>query len=438
MSRKILIVGSGAREHAIAAALSRSPQFPTLYVWGSGENPGMRDLAAATRVGSLTDGKAISEWAKSLGVDLAVIGPEAPLEAGVSDALWSVRIPVVGPKKTLARLESSKSFTRDLLMKHGIAYACPQFRRFDSMEGVAGFLSELGDLYVIKADGLMGGKGVKVAGDHLHTHQEALAWCEELIREGGAFVIEEKMIGEEFSLISFCGGSTLCHTPPVQDHKRAFEGDTGPNTGGMGSYSDADHSLPFLSRSDVEAAQAINAQVAEALFSETGERYKGMLYGGFMATANGIKVVEYNARFGDPECENLLTLIESDLVEGFNAVVEDSLNAQTVRFRRKASVCKYAVPEGYPDRPLKGFRFSIERVRSEGLYLGAVDIKDGVLVGTGSRTVAVVCTGNTLAEAEAKAEREICKIEGPLFHRTDVGTEALIARRVEHMRALRG
>lgn len=437
MSRKILIVGSGAREHAIAAALSRSPQYPMLYVWGSGVNPGMRDLSTATRVGSLLDGPSIAQWAKGLGVDLAVIGPEAPLEAGVSDALWAVGIPVVGPKKTLARLESSKAFTRDLLMNHGIAHACPKFRRFDSMEGVAAFLAELGDLYVIKADGLMGGKGVKVAGDHLQSHQEALDWCEELIGAGGAFVIEEKLIGEEFSLISFCGGRTLCHTPPVQDHKRAFEGDTGPNTGGMGSYSDADHSLPFLSRSDLEEARTINEQVADALHRETGEYYKGMLYGGFMATASGVKVIEYNARFGDPECENLLTLVESDLVAAFDAVIDDALDARSVVFRRQASVCKYAVPEGYPDRPMKGFPFSIDRVRSEGLYLGAVDIKDGVLVGIGSRTVAVVSTGDTLAEAEAKAEHEICKIEGPLFHRKDVGTDALIARRVAHMRELR-
>ena len=433
--RNILLVGSGAREHALAKAISRSRLHPKLCVYASSHNPGIEALATGVMVGKITDPEAVARWAEEQGVSMAVIGPEAPLETGVADALWAKNIPVVGPKQALAQLETSKAFTRDLMKKHNVG-GCPAYQNFNSMEGVGAFLESLGDAYVIKANGLMGGKGVKVAGDHLHSHEEAIAFCQELIDGGGEFVIEEKMIGVEFSLISLCGGKTLLHFPAVQDHKRAFDGDAGPNTGGMGSYSDADHSLPFLKHGEVEQARALNGQIAEALLKEIGEPYKGVLYGGFMATAKGVMVVEYNARFGDPECLNLMTLLEADFVELLEAVIEDKLDTLEASSRAKASVCKYAVPEGYPDKPLKGFEFSIDEVSDCELYLGAVDLKDGKLIGTGSRTVAVVAMGNTIAEAEAIAEAQINLIKGPLFHRKDIGTLELLQKRIDFMKSL--
>jgi len=436
MKKRILLVGSGAREHSLAKAICRSPQQPDLLVFASSYNPGIAELAHTQEVGKITDPVAVSDWAVKQGATLAVVGPEAPLETGVADALWEKGIPVVGPKQALAQLETSKAFTRDLLKNHAVG-GCPAYQNFDSMNGVADFLSELGEFYVIKANGLMGGKGVKVAGDHLHSHEEAIAFCQELIDGGGEFVIEEKMIGVEFSLISLCGGKTLLHFPAVQDHKRAFEGDEGPNTGGMGSYSDKTHSLPFLTEKDIADARELNQRVAAALWKEIGEPYKGVLYGGFMATSKGVMIVEYNARFGDPEVLNLMTLLESDFVQLLDAVIDDTLDGIEVGCAAKASVCKYAVPEGYPEQPLKGFEFNMDAVSGVELYLGSVDLVGGKLVGTGSRTVAVVATADSIVEAEAKAEAEIQKIEGPLFHRKDIGTEALVAKRLEMIKALR-
>ena len=436
MKKRILLVGSGAREHSLAKAIRRSPQQPELLVFASSHNPGIAALATDMQVGKITDPKAVSTWAVEQGATLAIIGPEAPLETGVADALWETGIPVVGPKQALAQLETSKAFTRDLLRNHNVG-GCPAYQNFTSMHGVQAFLETLGELYVIKANGLMGGKGVKVAGDHLHSHEEAIAFCQELIDAGGEFVIEEKMIGVEFSLISLCGGKTLLHFPAVQDHKRAFEGDEGPNTGGMGSYSAPDHSLPFLSESDIAEARALNERVAAALWKEIGEPYKGVLYGGFMATAKGSMIVEYNARFGDPECLNLMSLLEADFVEMLQAVISDSLDQLQAGCIHQASVCKYAVPQGYPEKPLKDFEFQMDQVEGVDLYLGSVDLRDGKLVGTGSRTVAVVALGDTIEAAEAKAEAQITRIEGPLFHRKDIGTAALLAKRSEMMARIR-
>src|SRR5579875_2121977 len=249
MRPTVLIIGSGAREHAIATALARSPQSPDLLCYSNAHNPGIERLTRRYTTGSLIDGAAIAAFAKDQGATLAIIGPEAPLAAGVADALWATGVPTVGPTQNLARIESSKGFARDLLAKHNIP-GNPRFQRFTPTlhENPEATLAEaqitlehFRDQHVIKDDGLAGGKGVKVFGDHLHTLDDSLAFCRELLAAGHPFIIEEKLEGEEFSLLSFTDGTTLRHMPPVQDHKRAFEGDRGPNTGGMGSYSSADH-----------------------------------------------------------------------------------------------------------------------------------------------------------------------------------------------------
>ena len=433
----ILLLGSGAREHAIARALACSPQNPAIACLAANKNPGIQKLAEEFKVGSISDPKSVVNFAQKCCAKLAIIGPEAPLEAGVADALWNAGIPTVGPKKAHAQIETSKGFTRDLLAKYNIPGG-PLYRRFDSLDGVAEFLEELGEDYVVKYDGLMGGKGVKVSGDHLHSHDEALDYCTELVNRGGSFVVEEKLIGEEFSLMSFCDGEHLAHMPPVQDHKRAYEGDEGPNTGGMGSYSDADHSLPFLTDDDISHAQQINETTAQALKKEFSEGYKGVLYGGFIATADGVKLIEYNARLGDPEAMNVLPLLESDFVEVCHGIVNGNLDERNVSFSRRATVCKYAVPEGYPDSPVKGEPIDVSSVTDTSqLYYASVDMKDGTLIEAGSRTVAYVGIAGSLVKAEAKAEGEISKVRGPLFHRTDIGTTELIQKRVEHMQTLR-
>jgi phosphoribosylamine--glycine ligase len=372
-----------------------------------------------------------------VGASLAIVGPENPLATGVADTLWDAGIKVVGPKKNLAQIETSKTFTRNLLEEYNIPGG-PKYKTFNSMSGVLEFLNVLGENYVVKYDGLAGGKGVRVSGEHIHSHNEALAYCQELVDKDGEFVIEEKFIGQEFSLMSFCDGETLKHMPAVQDHKRAYEGDTGPNTGGMGTYSNADHSLPFLTHEDIAEAQAINMATAKALKNKFGEGYKGVLYGGFMATADGVKLIEYNARFGDPEAMNVLPLLDADFIEICNSIADGTLNSVDVQFQNKATVCKYAVPEGYPDKPVKGKPIDVSNVvNTDDLFYASVDIQNGHLVEAGSRTVAVVGIANTISEAEKIAENEISSVEGPLFHRTDIGSMQLVNKRVEHMDSLR-
>ena len=435
---KVLIIGSGAREHAIARALQRSPQNPQLYGLGTNRNPGLLASYSQFEIGDINDPDFVLNFATENGITLAIIGPEAPLAAGVADALWEADFPTVGPRQDLAQIETSKAFARQLLTDYHIP-ACPKFQVFQTLEGVSEFLSELGEYYVVKADGLTGGKGVKVAGDHLHSHQEALTYAGELLAEAGQFVVEEKLIGEEFSLMSFTDGRTLRHMPPVQDHKRAYEGDTGPNTGGMGSYSCANGQLPFLSSSDIDEARRFNVDTISALKREFGQPYQGILYGGFIATAQGVKLIEYNARFGDPEAMNVLALLETDFLEICQAIVGQTLHETIVRFGTQATVCKYAVPEGYPNHPVKGQLIDISRLSSTGqLYFGSVEKTDGEnLKEIGSRTLAVVGIADDLEMAEAQAEKLISQVSGPLFHRKDIGTAELVQRRINHMRELR-
>ena len=400
-------------------------------------NPGIAELCDEILIGNFNNPEFVVSYAKEVGATLAIIGPENPLANGVADALWEAGVKVVGPKKDLAQLETSKAFTRDLLKEYDIPGG-PQYETFNSMNGVADFLNILGKNYVVKYDGLAGGKGVKVSGDHLHSHEEALAYCQELVEGGGKFVIEEKFIGEEFSLMSFCDGDTLKHMPVVQDHKRAYEGDTGPNTGGMGTYSDANHSLPFMADDDITQAHNINIQTAMAVKDKFGEGYKGILYGGFMATATGVKLIEYNARFGDPEAMNVLSLLEADFIDICNGIADGALDKVDVRFQNKATVCKYAVPDGYPDNPIKGKSVDVSQIENpDGLFYASVDFKGASLVEAGSRTVAVVGIADTISKAEIIAEKEVSSITGPLFHRADVGTNALIQKRVDHMNSLR-
>ena len=433
----ILLIGSGAREHAIARSIDNSKHNSNLYCIASNINPGIAELCSEIIIDNINDPKLIVEYAKHAKASLAIIGPENPLSVGVSDVLWDAKIKVVGPKRSLAQIETSKAFTRELLSEYRIPGG-PKYQTFDSMNGVTEFLNELGEAYVVKYDGLAGGKGVKVAGDHLQSHQEAIDYCQDIINKNGQFVIEEQFFGEEFSLMSFCDGETLKHMPAIQDHKRAYENDTGPNTGGMGTYSDANHSLPFLDSSDIEEAHNINTQTARALKDKFDEGYKGILYGGFMATKDGVRLIEYNARLGDPEAMNALSLLETDLVELCSAMADGTLNNIDIRFANKATVCKYAVPEGYPDKPVKGENIDTSKISDpDKLFYASVDIKDGALIESGSRTVAVVGVADSISEAEKIAENEIASVSGPLFHRKDIGTDAIIQRRVEHMRALR-
>ncbi len=390
----------------------------------------------------------IIELARVTKPDFAVIGPDDPIGAGLADELEKIGVPSVAPKKALARIESSKGFTRDLMKKYSID-ASPQYFVITNESGASPrgqtdtmkkILTDLGGNYVVKYDGLKGGKGVKVSDEHVKTIDEGVAYALECIEEGGRVVIEEKLIGIEFSRLAFVSGSTVIPMPAVQDHKRAFEGDTGPNTGGMGTYSDANHALPFLTNNDLTQADAINQHIADALMKECGESYKGILYGGFIATKNGVKVIEYNARFGDPEALNILPLLVSDFVTICQKIIDGSLTQNDVQFEKKATVCKYITPKGYPDgKTEKGeiVRFP-SMPHNARLYFGDIsEDDDGTLHLGGSRTAGIVGIAETLEEAESIAESLCVQVEGPGRFRKDIGTRALIEARIAFMKQLR-
>ncbi len=437
----ILVVGHGAREHAITEALARSASNPVIFAVMKANNPGIAALARDYLVGKYEELEAIVSFAVARKVDWAIIGPEDPLALGIVDALRQAGIPCVGPTKSLARLETSKSFTRRLLEKYNIP-GNPRFRIFSTRAGIREFMAEVGSV-VIKPDGLTGGKGVLVQGDHFQTREEAMVRCEEIMAHHKVVVVEEKLDGEEFSLQCFCDGDTVVGTPAVQDHKRRFPGDVGPNTGGMGSYSCADHALPFLTPEHITEALHITQAVGRAIYEETGEKYKGIMYGGFIVTASGVRLLEYNARFGDPEAMNILPILKTDLARLCEAIISGTLREVPVEFERKATVCKYVVPLAYGipyppagDRSI-GARIEIGDPGEAKVYYSSVDARSDGLYMTSSRAIGMVGIAETLEEAERIAEKGCLAVTGPVDHRPDIGTRELIEKRIRHMEKLR-
>ncbi|MCX5845191.1 MAG: phosphoribosylamine--glycine ligase [Deltaproteobacteria bacterium] len=438
----VLLIGNGAREHAIAEAIVQSKHQPRLFSFMKANNPGITSLSEKVFIGSYSDMAAVNAFAKECRVDFAIIGPEDPLNNGVVDSLKEAGVPSVGPTKSLARLETSKSFTRNILSKYNIP-GNPKFKIFTSIEGIEDFLDEL-DGIVVKPDGLTGGKGVMVQGDHFQSKEEALLYCKQVLTEHPSVIIDERLEGEEFSLQCLSDGKTVVATPPVQDHKRRFVDDKGPNTGGMGSYSCEDHALPFMDQEAVAEGLAITQKVAEAIYKETGEYYKGIMYGGFIITKSGIKLLEYNARFGDPEAMNTLPLLKTDFVDVCRAILEGTLDRLNIEFEKKASVCKYIVPKGYglpkdhPDAQSTSAKIEMGDVGKARLYYASVDKRaDGLYMST-SRAIGVVGIADSLGEAEQIAEKAVSAIKGPVDHRPDIGTKPLIEKRIRHMQLIRG
>lgn len=771
---KVLLIGNGAREHAIAEAIRNSPQMHSLFSYMKSNNPGIRNLSKRCEQGEYHDIERIKNFAEQVRPDFCVVGPEAPLDHGVVDALEKIGVPSVGPNKELAKLETSKTFTRLLMEKHKVP-GLPEFRVFRDMDGVKEFLESL-DSFVVKPDGLTGGKGVMVHGEHLKDVNDALRYCEEVLKTHESVVVEEKLEGEEFSLQSFTDGKFVIDSPPAQDHKRAYVGDQGPNcysedteiltengwvtfdklkkdekvmtfdpkkktlklakpkkiywmkydgkmihfkhreldllvtpnhrmlvknrktkkmkiveadsfqgeneillsgvwkgksqkyyyieeydykfnrklkiqkikfkdwlrfmgiflsegyatirkdgcrvhvcqtkkskyfhdfegilsklpfkfsfserdskfrinsiqlakllktfgnskekyipdyiknatkediieflnafllgdgdihygkmrfhsgskkmiddiqelilkigtssiitvdkrkkmlnpinkkyykanevyslgikpensvgirkkdisevnynghvgcvtvstgfvvvrrnnrvaisgnTGGMGSYSCEDHLLPFIKKSDLEEAHRITELVARAIMKEIGSPYRGVMYGGFMVTRDGVKLLEYNARLGDPEAMNVLPILKSDFIDLCYGVISGLANART-EFERKATVCKYVVPKGYPENPVKGERIELSSVPKAKVYYASVDQRPDGLYMSGSRAVAFVGISEDLWSAERIAEEAIKSIKGNVFYRSDIGTKALIEKRIRHMEMIRG
>ncbi|MDH7592924.1 MAG: phosphoribosylamine--glycine ligase [Methanomicrobiales archaeon] len=430
MVMRVLVVGGGGREHAIADAIARSGGAE-IYAMMGFRNPGIATLAKDCLIARDTEVREAVRFATRAHVDYAVIGPEAPLEAGIVDALEEQGIGCVGPSRAAARLETDKAFCRGLMEGHGIA-GCPRYRVFYDTEEAAAFIAESERDLAIKPIGLTGGKGVRIIGEHLNK-EEAIDYVKAL---KGGVVLEERLEGEEFTLQAFVDGQRIVPMPLVQDHKRAFEGDLGPNTGGMGSYSLEDHMLPFVSRRDYEKALSIMKDAVRVM-REEGTPYRGILYGQFMNTAKGPMLVEFNARFGDPEAINVLSILSTNMTEIVEGIVEGDLTESDVSFERRATVCKYIVPEGYPERPRRGEPVLIGDIGRARLFYANIEERDRVLYTLNSRSCAVVGIGDSLEEAEQIAQKAAESIKGRVRFRRDIGTTGLLKRRIEHMERIR-
>lgn len=437
---KVLAVGGGGREHAAVEALFRSGS--EIYSVMKNANPGIISRSKDHLLCDEKDIDRVCAYAKEKGVELAFIGPEAPLEAGIVDALESIGIKCAAPTRAAARIETSKTFMRELVQKHGIGGNLG-FAHFDNADDAEAYLKTVDHEIVVKPVGLTGGKGVKVQGEHLHSFEDTMEYIHEIFDNniGGAGVIlEEKAVGEEFTQMVFVDGKHIVPLPLVQDHKRAYEGDVGPNTGGMGSYTDADHLLPFIDASERKDAMDILQQIVDAM-AEEGCPYRGTMYGQFMLTVNGPKIIEINARFGDPEAMNVLSVLESSFEDICLKMATGSLDGN-VEFAKKATVCKYVVPRGYGTKSEAGHEISVDEdgVRSAGavVYYANVDMKDGKLVTGTSRSLGIVGVAGTLEEAEANCEAALKFVKcDAMAVRHDIGTRALVQRRVDHMKELR-
>jgi phosphoribosylamine--glycine ligase len=427
---KILVVGGGGREHAIAAALARNTSTEVYSVMAK-RNPGIDAIAKDILLVSEIDITRIVSYAKEKQVDHAFIGPETPLEAGIVDALEGAGIPCVGPVRSAARIETDKAFCRGMMERHAIE-GCPKYRVFHDSDAAAEFIRGFDGDLVVKPIGLTGGKGVRIMGEQVDRNG-AIEYVKTL---NGEAVLEERLLGEEFTLQAFVDGTHLIPMPLVQDHKRAFEGDIGLNTGGMGSYSMPDHMLPFVTSADYRKAIEI-MEAAVAAMERTGHPYKGILYGQFMNTRDGPKVIEFNARFGDPEAMNVLSLLTSDLSEIVHHIAEGNLLPSHVSFDTQATVCKYLVPEGYPEAPHAGQIITLGSYDHALLYYANVEKRGADLVTLTSRTLAFVGIGETLEQAEQAAEQAASDVKGKVRHRRDIGTKELLEKRITHMRELR-
>jgi len=438
----VLVIGGGAREHAICAGVVRSGH--SLFVVMKNANPGIKRLADDCRLEEETNVESVVDYATGQDVDLAIVGPEAPEEAGVTNALKKAGIAVASPTKEAAEIETDKEYMRSLMDRYDIPGSL-EARAFSDPGEAREFIERQCGAVAVKPVGLTGGKGVKVAGDHLNSVDDAVGYATRVIDEkiGGVprVLIEQRAVGEEFTVQAFCDGTTILPTPAVQDHKRLLPNDEGPNTGGMGSYSHASGMLPFMNGSDYEEAVGILQHIVEALRRE-GRPYHGVIYGQFMLTRDGPKVIEINARWGDPEAMNIIPLIKTDFVELNMAMVEGGLGGVQLDMRQASTVCKYVVPEGYGHSPNGGHLVTVNEEQideADGtLFYASVDERDDGIYTTTSRSLAVLGVADRIAEAEAICERCLGHVQGDhLFIRHDIGKQALVDKRMAHMRRLR-
>jgi phosphoribosylamine--glycine ligase len=428
MSMRVLVVGSGGREHALCWAIRRSPLCEALYA--APGNPGIRQLAECRDVRP-TDLDGILRLCRQEQIDFVVVGPEAPLVAGLVDHLASAGIPAFGPSLAAAALEGSKGFTKDLCARAGIPTAA--YARVTTAEAAREEIQRRGAPIVVKADGLAAGKGVVVAA----TVEEALAAVDSMMLDqkfgsaGAELVIEEKLEGEEASFFALVDGTHAVAFGSAQDHKPVGEGDTGPNTGGMGAYSPAPALTPEIA--DEVMARIIRPTVAA--MAAAGTPFKGALFAGLMLTADGPKLIEFNVRFGDPECEVLLRRLRSDLLPMLVACAEGRLDHREVLWDPRAALGVVLAAENYPGDPVKGTPIrGLDAAATAApeieIFHAGTAAKDGELVADGGRVLLVTALGDTVTEAQARAYRAVDAIDWPGgFCRRDIGWRAVARER---------
>ena len=420
---RVLVVGGGGREHALCWAIAASPLLTKL--WCAPGNPGTAALAENVAIGVL-DIAALVAFARDNAVDLVVPGGEPPLVVGISDAMMAEGIACCGPSAAAARLEGSKSFTKEVCDAAGIPTAL--WERFEDAAAARDFVRRRGAPIVVKADGLAGGKGVVVA----TSVAEAEAAIAEFMAAGrlgaagASLVIEECLFGEEISFFALCDGTHAIPLGTAQDHKRVGDGDIGPNTGGMGAYSPT----PALSEGMAEQVMARIIQPTLDEMARQGTPFRGVLYAGLMLTAEGPKLIEFNVRFGDPECQVLVLRLRSDLLAALVAACDGELARFDLRWNPQAAIGVVMAAKGYPGEvvmhtPIRGLA-EAEAMPDVVVFQAGTDMRDGVLVSAGGRVLTVCATGADLAEARAVAYAAVAKIDWPGgFCRHDIGWRAL-------------
>ncbi|WP_020062894.1 phosphoribosylamine--glycine ligase [Bacillus sp. 123MFChir2] len=414
----VLVIGRGGREHALAWKFAGSKQVEAVYV--APGNEGMKDVATPIAIDE-NNFDALIAFAKENNVGLTFVGPEIPLMNGIVDRFEEAGLRVFGPNQAAAVIEGSKAFTKELMKKYDIPTAA--YETFTNYEEAVAYIEKVGAPIVIKADGLAAGKGVTVA----MTLEEALQSLKEMLQDvkfGEAskkVVIEEFLDGQEFSLMAFVNGKTVHPMVIAQDHKRAFDGDKGPNTGGMGAYSP----VPQIPESAVaEAIETVLYPTAAAMIQE-GRSFTGILYAGLILTSEGPKVIEFNARFGDPETEVILPRLESDLVDVCNHVLDGK--ELTLEWSEEAVIGVVLASKGYPESYEKGAVIKgLETLEGVIVFHAGTDVKDGEFVTNGGRVLFVACKETDLQAAKDKVYKEIAKIESDgLFYRSDIGYRAI-------------
>ncbi len=421
----VLLIGSGGREHALAWKLSQSPMLTAFYA--APGNPGIAEVATCVPL-DVADHAAVVGLCREKAIDLVVVGPEAPLVAGIADDLRKEGIKVFGPTAAAAELEGSKGFTKDLCAEYGIPTAA--FGRFDNAADASAYVRGVGAPIVVKADGLAAGKGVTVA----MTLEEALAAVDECFSgsfgvAGEEVVVEEFLTGEEVSAFYLCDGRTALPFGSAQDHKRVGEGDTGPNTGGMGAYSPAPAMSPEIE------ARVLNEIIEPTLrgMAARGRPFSGVLFAGLMLTEEGPKLIEYNVRFGDPETQVLMMRLKDDLLVLLSAAADGQLAHMSARWRDEAALTVVYAAEGYPAAPRKGTEIKgLEKAVGDGVrvFHAGTALKDGRLVANGGRVLNVTAAGRTVGEAAAKAYAAVDAIDWPGgFCRRDIGWRAIARER---------